>query len=553
MITSTLLQWEPGRHSRGVALLLLLLTNACGSPEQTAPPEPVASTPAPAAPVSQPLPAIVVPDITKLSPSAQTQIREAQAAVAAGRGAESERALAHGNLAKLLLAAGFRQAAEATFLHAESLAPADPRWPYYLGHVYYGNGDVVRAEAAFRRAQRLRQSDVPTLVWLARTQLDLGRPDLAEPLFEQARTAEPRAGAVLLGLGQVAIARRQFAQAIALLEDAASVDPEAGEIRYALATAYRLAGQQDRAQAQPQARAAEKVRLPDPLMEEVDTLLETGVAYEIRGGRALERRDWATAIDLFRKGIALAPDTPSLRQKLGTALSMSGDASGAMRQFEELVRRWPDYAKGQYSLGVMLAARGRLDDAARRFAAAAQSDPLDVQAHLQLAEARRVQSRFADAVPPYDDALRINPRLAAAHFGRAMALVGAKRYADAVRALSDATGLFPDQGAFPHATARLLAAAPADDVRNGQRALSILKGLGIEQRWTVPMAETMAMALAEAGRYSEAAKWQRDAMAEARTSGSTALIPRMAENLRLYEQGRPCRVPWGEELRFAAL
>lgn len=531
--------------------ILMLLAGACNAPERTVPSPSVSAQPVP--PSAQSLPPVVLPDITKLSPSAQTQLREAHAAVTAERDPASDRALAHGNLGKLLLAAGFRQAAEAAFLHAESLSPSDPRWPYYLGHVYYGSGDVVRAEAAFRRAQHLRQADVPTLVWLARTQLDLGHPDLAEPLFEQARTVEPRAGSVLLGLGQVAIAKRQYPQAITLLEDAVSVDPEAREIRYALATAYRLGGQPDRAQAQPHARATEKVRLPDPLMEDVDALLETGVAYEIRGGRALDRRDWLAAISLFRKGIALAPEVPSLRQKLGTALSMSGDASGAMRQFEALVRRWPEYGKGQYSLGVVLAARGRLDDAARRFAAAAKSDPLDVQAHLQLAEARRVQSRFAEAIPPYEDALRINPRLAPAHFGRAMALVGAKRFAEAVNALSEATGLFPDQGAFAHATARLLAAAPVDNVRNGQRALSILSGLGVEQRWTIPMAETMAMALAETGRYPEAAKWQRNAMAEARTSGNAAILPRMAENLRLYEQGRPCRVPWGEELRFAAL
>ena len=67
------------------------------------------------------------------------------------------------------------------------------------------------------------------------------------------------------------------------------------------------------------------------------------------------------------------------------------------------------------------------------------------------------------------------------------------------------------------------------------------------------MAETMAMALAEIGRYAEAARWQRDAMAEARSSGRTVLLPRMADNLKLYERGRPCRAPWGEELRFAAL
>ena len=70
---------------------------------------------------------------------------------------------------------------------------------------------------------------------------------------------------------------------------------------------------------------------------------------------------------------------------------------------------------------------------------------------------------------------------------------------------------------------------------------------------TVPLAETMAMALAEVGRYPEAATWQRDAIALARKAGFTELLARMTENLRLYERGRPCRLPWGSELGYVTL
>jgi tetratricopeptide (TPR) repeat protein len=547
-----------GRRCRVRTLLALaaLLVGGCDAPEQSAQPEPAAARPP--APAERPLPPITLPDLSRLSPTAQQQLRDAHAAMLAADArnppaARADRASARGELGKLLLAAGYRQPAEACFLHAEALAPDEARWPYYLGHVYYAGGDAAQASTAFQRAQQRRTADVPSLIWLARTHLDLGHPELAAPLFEQARALQPRAGAALLGLGQAAIARREYPQAITFLEDAMSVDPRAGEIRFALATAYQRGGYPDKADELRRTRGTEKVVLPDPLMEEVDALLETGVGYEIRGGRALERRDWATATDLFRKGIALAPDSPALRHKLGTALGMSGDAVGAVRQFEEVVRRWPDYAKGQYSLGVVLASNGRHQEAVVRFTAAARSDPADAQAHLQLAETQRVLSRFTDAVGPYERALALDPRLAPAHFGHAMALVGARRYRDALDGLNRATALFPGQGAFPHAAARLLAAAPEDGVRDGRRALTLLRSLGIERQWTAPLAETMAMALAETGRYAEAAKWQRDAIAEARKTGGGVLLPRMAGNLTLYEQRRPCRVPWGDELRIAAL
>ena len=52
------------------------------------------------------------------------------------------------------------------------------------------------------------------------------------------------------------------------------------------------------------------------------------------------------------------------------------------------------------------------------------------------------------------------------------------------------------------------------------------------------------MTLAELGRYGEAAAVQRDLIAAAEAEGMREAVPRLAANLRLYEQGRPCRTPW---------
>jgi hypothetical protein len=52
------------------------------------------------------------------------------------------------------------------------------------------------------------------------------------------------------------------------------------------------------------------------------------------------------------------------------------------------------------------------------------------------------------------------------------------------------------------------------------------------------------MALAEAGRYADAARWQREAVARAGREGGSAAAARLQDNLRLYEGGLPCRTPW---------
>jgi hypothetical protein len=72
-------------------------------------------------------------------------------------------------------------------------------------------------------------------------------------------------------------------------------------------------------------------------MVDLEELLESP-AYESRGIRALGQKDWARAAALFRKGLALAPESPALRHRLGTALFMMEDVRGAREQFEEVVR-----------------------------------------------------------------------------------------------------------------------------------------------------------------------------------------------------------------------
>jgi hypothetical protein len=83
--------------------------------------------------------------------------------------------------------------------------------------------------------------------------------------------------------------------------------------------------------------------------------------------------------------------------------------------------------------------------------------------------------------------------------------------------------------------------------------VEILQAILAGRQPSIALAETMAMALAEAGRYGEAIKWQREAMTVAKSDGALDLLPRMAENLTLYENAKPCRTPWGDEMAFVTL
>jgi tetratricopeptide (TPR) repeat protein len=526
-----------GCTTLAIVVVLLATTGGCTARDTRADP-----------PVLRP---VALPDLSRASDSVARQLRDAHASLTRTLGepgsTNPERASAYGQMGMLLMAAEYRDEAAECFLDAQALAPDDIRWPYYLAHLYKARGETVKSAAAFEAALRLRPDDLPTLVWLANAYLDQGRPEAAEPLLSRVRAEQPRSAVALFGLGRAALARSDYAGAVQYLEQALSLAPQAAVIHYPLAMAYRGAGDLEKADAHMRQRGPGELRPPDPLMLELDSALESAVAYEVRGAKALDERDWKAAAASFRKGIELAPDEPSLHHKLGTALFMSGDARGASEQFETALRLSPTFAKAHYSLGVMMGASGRPRQAIEHLSAAVRNDPTYVEARLRLGDVLRRSGRAAESLSLYEQAARLDPRAADAALGYALALVALQRYQDARTRLIDARTAYPDRAVFAHALVRLLAAAPDDRVRDGRAAMTLLQQLLAKEPRTPEIDEIMAMTLAELGQYEEAIARQQEALAAAERAGRPDRARQMAANLALYQRHSPSRTPWTDE------
>ena len=500
---------------------------------------------------------VTLPDLSRVDPGVQAQVKERYDTLKGAMGGSStdaELATAYGQYGMVLQAAEFFDAAEPCYLNAQALAPDEFRWPYYLANLHKSRGETDRAEAAFKRVLELKPDDLATLIWLGRLHLDQGRPEAAELLFAKAFGMAPRSVAVLAGLGRVAVARRDYPQAVKYLEDALAIDPEAESLHAPLAAAYRGLGQLDKAQPHLRQWRNRDLPVPDPLQQEMDLLLESGLSYELRGIRAFEVRDWKSAAVFFRQGLSLtrtnSPLRRSLQHKLGTALYLNGDAAGAQTQFEAVIEAGPPggideaTAKAHYSLAVLLASQGQLPSKVLpHFEAAVKYQPNYVEAHLAFADYLRRTGRPDAALVEYRDTLDLNPRQSAARLGYAMCLVQARRYLEARNWLDEASRLFPDRTEFKMGLARVLATSPDDRVRDGRRAVAITQDLFKGER-TTALGETIAMALAEVGDYAQAITIQRDVMAAARRASLTDQLPHMAANLTLYERQQPSRTPW---------
>jgi len=493
-----------------------------------------------------PLRPVSLPDVSRAAYSVQEQLRARYASLTAksknANTASDELGNEYGEMGKLLMASEYRDAAEPCFLNAQALMPSDIRWPYYLGHLYRLRGEPAKSAAFFEATLRLQPDDVAALVWLGGMYVVQGRPESAEPLFVKALGLRPRLAAALFGLGRIAVAKKEYVSAVKYLEEALAEDQLASSIHYPLATAYRGLGDTGKAESHLRQRGQVDPVPPDPLMSGLDGLLQSELAYERLGEKALEKKQWHAAVGYFRKGVDIAPDNASVRHRLGTALFLSGDAVGARQQFEEVVRRSPDFAKARYSLGVLMISSGHEREAIDHLSAAVKYDPHYVEGRLRLAEALRRGGRLEEARSQYEQVMAIDPRAAEARFGVAITFIRLRRYQDARDRLTEGVRTYPAQPAFAHALARLLAAAPDDRVRDSRQAMTITQQL-LAQQQTVDLAETMAMTLADLGQYKQAATLQREVMAAASKAGHQEIVKQLAENLARYERNEPCRTP----------
>ncbi|MEQ1907589.1 MAG: tetratricopeptide repeat protein [Vicinamibacterales bacterium] len=291
------------------------------------------------------------PALTGADPDAQRQLRDAYTAftaATANRGATpGALSAAYGDMGRLFMAAELYEAAEPCLLNALALSPRDARWSYFLAHLYRRTGALTKSAAYFEHTLTIQPTNVPALWWLATVYLAQGRPADAEVRFSQALALQPGALSAVFGLGRAALARNDYAKAVEYLERVLAMNERAIAAHYPLGLAYRGLGQLDRAETHLAQRGHMEILPIDPLMNALDTLLQSVTAYQDRGMRAGLSGNWEEAAAQFRRAVELAPDNIEARLDLGHALLRTGDAAGAAAEAREAVRLAPNDPRAQ--------------------------------------------------------------------------------------------------------------------------------------------------------------------------------------------------------------
>jgi tetratricopeptide (TPR) repeat protein len=217
---------------------------------------------------------------------------------------------------------------------------------------------------------------------------------------------------------------------------------------------------------------------------------------------------WQDSETLWTRTLACTTNNTIAHDNLGTVLRQKGWIDEAISEFQKALRIQPNDADSHNNLGTVLRQKGKIDEAISEYRLALQTNPALAEAHYNLGIAFLQQGDTAQAISEYQEALRIDPA----------------------------------NTKVQNNLAWLLATCADASLRNGDQAVELARQANEPSAGTDPVIlDTLAAALAEAGRFNEAIRTGQKALELARVAGQQDLVKELNGELKRYAAGLPCR------------
>jgi Tfp pilus assembly protein PilF len=161
-------------------------------------------------------------------------------------------------------------------------------------------------------------------------------------------------------------------------------------------------------------------------------------------------------------------------------------------------------------------------------------------AHNNLANILHQKGSVGGAIIHYEEALKGAPDNESIHFNLANALYQEGRAGEAIIQFQAALRLVPNDVEAENNLAWLLATASQPGLRNGNQAVQLAWHATQETAGRNPVIlGTLAAALAETGRYNDAAQYAQKALEMARAANRADLAAKFGHELERYQAGQP--------------
>ena len=431
-----------------------------------------------------------------------------------------------------------------------------------LGEEWAKTGRIQEALGQYEQALRIDPELAVVHYNLANVLSQIGRLPEAIRHYEQALRIRPQYAAAHSNLGHALQQTGKLAGAIREYQRALQIEPALANVHDSLGNALSLAG-----------RTKEAIHQYELALQISPTLTEThnnlGTVL-FRDGQVEE------AIGHYEQALQIRPGYAEAHSNLAGALQQAGRLADALRHYEQALQINPNLAAVHYNLGNALVQAGRIEDAIRHYDLALQINPDSAPVHYSLANILLQAGRTVDARGHYEQALRISPELSAAHynlgnidfragrfaaaiqhyeqelridprdvevwFNLGLAVIQAGTPQDAVRCYARAIQIKPDYVAAQNNLARLLAVLPPAMGGDAERALALAQRVcEFTHQGVAAYVDTLAIAYAAAGRFTDAVAAAQTAIELSRAAGQQQWVKEIEARQELFRTGHTYR------------
>jgi len=419
-----------------------------------------------------------------------------------------------GLMGRIYHAYEFFESAESCYINASRLAPQDYRWPHLLGDLSEKQGDLEKAVLSFRKALELNRENVSSQVRLGRVLLGLNQLGEARAVLEAALKSGSDVAAAAQSLGELALAEERYENALSYLQQALKSQPAANRLHYLIGMAYRGLGRLDLAEKALGQSGIVGIRPSDTLVDELPELLAGERVFLIRGRVAFGAGRFQEAVDAFKQALDAAPRSLRAMINLASAYERNNEPQEAKKWFRRALAIEPDNFNAHFNLGVVLKQERRFDESIMHLSRAHDIQPNDVQNIWEWAQALYENGMHDEAIVRLFGLAAKAPGEENVVLQLAVYLVESERHAEAKYVLTQAHLLFPDRGLTAMALARFLVTCPDDDLRDAVVAIPLAARVYHAQP-SIAHAETLVLALVEAGRKQDAVNFLSQRLAQA--------------------------------------
>jgi len=236
------------------------------------------------------------------------------------------------------------------------------------------------------------------------------------------------------------------------------------------------------------------------------------------------------------------PGAPDIEVVQARLLLREGKPAEAEKTYRQLLAQYPDHPQAQIEFANFLLSHNRPAEAEPLFAAAIHRQPENLGLRTSFATTLSMQGKFDQALQQLETARKLAPADSMLQFQSAEILTQSQKTREALGCYEKALELNPTFAAAMNNLAWILATHPADQIRNGRRAVELAEKACELTKWEMPtLLGTLAAAYAEAGRFDDAIKTAERARDKARSAHEDLIARRNDQLLDLYRLRKPYR------------